>query len=104
MEKNDTIDFRRSADLLRVLAHPIRLEIMTRLQKESRCVNDIRELLDNRVSQPNLSQHLAILRRENFIDFYEDGKRRCYYIRRPELVTHLMKFLAGDYPEEEPAR
>ena len=30
--------------------------------------------------QPNLSQHLSILRKAGIVDFQEDGKRRCYFL------------------------
>jgi len=95
------LDLRRSAELLRVLAHPTRLAILGALKDGLKCVSDINELLD--VSQPNLSQHLAVLRRERIVDFYEKGKQRCYYITRPSMVQALILFLAGEYPVVVPA-
>ena len=88
--------FRRQSDLLRLLGHPTRLALLVELMKGPKCVNDIRELLD--VQQANASQHLAVLRREGIIDYYEDGRRRCYYIVRPGLVESLIGFIGGDYP------
>jgi ArsR family transcriptional regulator len=91
-ERMMNLDLRRSAELLRVLAHPTRLAILGALKDGLKCVSDINELLD--VSQPNLSQHLAVLRRERIVDFYEKGKQRCYYITRPSMVQALILFLA----------
>jgi ArsR family transcriptional regulator, arsenate/arsenite/antimonite-responsive transcriptional repressor len=96
-----SLDLRRSAELLHVLAHPTRLAILDNLKDGPKCVSDINELLD--ISQPNLSQHLAVLRRERIIDFYEKGKQRCYYITLPSMVQELMLFLAGKYPVVIPA-
>lgn len=97
------LDLRYSADLLHILAHPIRLAILEELKEDAKCVSDINELLN--VSQPNLSQHLGILRRERIVDFYEKGKQRCYYITRPSMVQALIVFLTGEYalvkPNEE---
>lgn len=90
------LDTRRSAELLRVLAHPTRLAVLENLKDGPKCVSDINELLD--VSQPNLSQHLAVLRREQVVDFYEKGNQRCYYITRPSMVRALELFLTGEYP------
>ncbi len=98
---NDSVDTRMSTELegkfrnyaqyLRVLAHPIRLAIIDALREGTCCVNDVSELL--RISQPNISQHLAILRKEGIVDYSEDGKRRCYFLCTPELVIPLFSFL-----------
>ena len=85
------------AEVLRTLGHPIRLVILRKLLPGPKCVNDMQELLD--VSQPNLSQHLRLLRRENLVDFVENGKKRCYYLCRPQFVTQLFKLLESDFPQ-----
>ncbi len=95
-EASAALDLRRGAELLRGLAHPTRLAILDELKNGPKCVSDIKELLH--VSQPNLSQHLAVLRRERIVDYYEEGRQRCYYLTRPSLAQALMHFLSGDYP------
>lgn len=89
------LDLRGQAELLRQLAHPTRILILEELARGVRCVTDIRDLLD--IPQPNVSQHLAVLRQTGVVDFYEDGPLRCYYLLRPELVGALFAFLAGEY-------
>jgi len=59
-------------------------------------VTDIRDLVE--VAQANVSQHLSALRREEIVDFHEDGKLRCYYIARPQLVKRLFDLIDGDHP------
>jgi ArsR family transcriptional regulator len=88
-----------NAELLRVLAHPIRIALLEQLAGGPRCVSDIQDLLE--IRQPNVSQHLAALRREGIVDYHEDGKMRCYYVARPDLVRALLRFLRGDYPVVE---
>ncbi len=80
--------FRRQAEYLKVLAHPIRLAIIDALKDGTCCVNDVSELLH--VSQPNISQHLAILRSQHIVDYTEDGKRRCYFLCNPEIIIPLL--------------
>lgn len=87
---------RQKADLLRLLAHPTRLALMVSLLDGPMCVTDIHELLG--VKQSNVSQHLAILRQSQLILYHEDGKTRCYYLARPQLVRHLMEFLNEEFP------
>lgn len=95
MEK---LNIREKAELLRHLGHPTRLSILEKLLKGGKCVTDIRDLLE--VSQPNISQHLSVLRQQRIVDYSEDGKLRCYYLKRPALVHALFKFISGEYPEE----
>lgn len=94
----ETLDIREKAELLRNLGHPIRLAILGELMKGGKCVTDIRDLLE--VSQPNISQHLLVLRQQRIVDYSEDGKLRCYYLKRPTLVRALIEFISGEYPEE----
>ena len=86
----------KGAELLRAVAHPVRLMILAALREGPRCVTHIRELLD--VRQPNVSQHLAVLRRCGAVASYRNGARRCYYLPRPALVEALFDVVEGDYP------
>jgi len=67
----------------------------TNTEPEQRRNTDIQDLFD--VAQPNISQHLKALRREQIVDFYEDGNLRCYYITRPTLVKALAALLAREH-------
>ena len=90
------------ARLLALLAHPTRLMILRELLKGVTCVNDITELLAAR--QPNVSQHLMLLRENGLVGSYRDGTRRCYYLVRPTLVAGLVNLLASDHPATAPGR
>ena len=90
------LDIREKAELLRLLGHPTRLLILEELAQGVKCVTDIRDLLD--IPQPNVSQHLGVLRQARIVDFYEDGQLRCYYLLRPALVEALLGFQSGEYP------
>ncbi len=85
------VDFKEKANILKTLAHPTRLMILVELAKGTKCVNDIEELLE--VRQPNISQHLAMLRHNGLVDFYQKGKERCYFLTRPGLIRAVIKGL-----------
>ena len=87
-------------ELLRIIAHPVRVKILDELIKGVKCVSDLEEFLD--ISQPNVSQHLSLLRRYGLIDYYMDGRLRCYFLRDP-MVLDIMKIIKKEYPEELPA-
>ncbi|MBI5212369.1 MAG: helix-turn-helix transcriptional regulator [Nitrospirae bacterium] len=87
-------------ELLKVIAHSVRIKILEELTKGVKCVTDFEEFLD--ISQPNVSQHLSLLRRYGVIDYYIDGRLRCYFLRDP-IVTDIIRLLDKDYKEELPA-
>ncbi len=80
--------FKQKTDFLKILAHPTRLMILEELARGIKCVNDIEELLD--VRQPNVSQHLAMLRHGGLVDFNQKGKKRCYFLTKPELIKTIV--------------
>lgn len=87
-------------ELLRAIAHPIRIQILDELTKGVKCVSDFEDFFE--VSQPNLSQHLSLLRRHGIIDYYVDGRLRCYFLKDP-IIPDLIKLLKNDYEEELPS-
>ena len=96
---------RKYARLLRIVAHPTRLMVLQELTHGMNCVNDIQELLD--VPQPNVSQHLAVLKDSGLVMCHKDGIKRCYHLVRPGFVKDLFAVLGRDYPTAkvgDPAR
>ncbi len=87
-------------ELLGVIAHPVRIRILEELTKGVKCVSDFEEFLE--ISQPNISQHLGLMRRHGIIDYYMDGRLRCYYLVDP-IIPDLLELLKKDYPEALPA-
>lgn len=88
------------AGLLKVLAHPTRLAILNTLMPGPKCVTDVCELCGT--SQPNVSQHLAILRREGVVQYYEEGKSRCYFLAQPDKVKAILSALGHDESRSAP--
>ncbi len=80
-------------ELLKALGHPTRLMIVEHLLKGEKCVNDITELLN--VRQPNISQHLYILRASSIVNCKREGKMKCYFLQKPELIKNLVRILRG---------
>ncbi len=86
-------------EILRTVSHPVRIAILEELSKGVKCVSDLQEFLD--VSQPNISQHLSALRHADLIDYFIDGRLRCYFLKNP-LIPDLIDILRKDYPCELP--
>jgi ArsR family transcriptional regulator len=85
------IDYKQGAQLFKALAHPTRLLIVEKLLEEEKCVNDIQELVN--ASQPNISQHLNILRFSGIVDFRQEGNLRCYFLKDPQKIKKLIQSL-----------
>lgn len=100
MAKVDLIKIPDRVETLRVIAHPVRLRILGELVKGVKCVSDLEDFLD--ISQPNVSQHLGVLRKQGLIDYYMDGRLRCYFLRDP-LIPELLELLKKEYSEDLPA-
>jgi ArsR family transcriptional regulator len=89
-------DPRATAELLKAFSHPTRLAILQELVAGPKCVTDMEELLPAR--QANISQHLAVLRHAELVDYAQDGSLRCYYLCRPNLVRDMLSLIGRDDP------
>ncbi|GKQ36022.1 helix-turn-helix transcriptional regulator [Streptomyces sp. A012304] len=73
-------------DLIRVLADPLRLQIVTLLAKEMLCTTHLVE--ETGARQTNLSNHLRVLREAGVVETEPCG-RYTYYRLRPDVVAQL---------------
>lgn len=94
------IPIEKRIELLKVLAHPARIKILEELLEGVKCVSDFEEALD--ISQPNVSQHLSLLRTHGIVDFFVDGRLKCYFLREP-FIPELLALLKKEYAEDVPA-
>jgi len=83
------LDYRKISNFFKALSHPTRIVIVMELLRDKKCVNDIRELI--KVKQPNISQHLGILKANGIVDWIQQGKRKCYFLRNPQLIKDILK-------------
>ena len=78
--------------MLRVLADPLRAQIVTLLASEALCTCHLTEMTGAR--QTNISNHLRALRQAGLVDREQHG-RFAYYRLRPEAVEALAGELAA---------
>jgi DNA-binding transcriptional ArsR family regulator len=93
------ISLGQKVELLKVIAHPVRIRILEELVKGVKCVSDFEDFLELR--QPNISQHLALLRQSGIVDYYVDGRLRCYFLVDP-IVPDVLAVMEKDYHETLP--
>ncbi|MFF7554913.1 ArsR/SmtB family transcription factor [Streptomyces olivaceus] len=73
-------------DLIRVLADPLRLRIVTLLARETLCTTHLVE--ETGARQTNLSNHLKVLREAGVVETEPCG-RFTYYKLRPDVIAQL---------------
>lgn len=79
-----------SLDLLyRALAHPTRRELLQSLVTGECDVTVLQE--SSGKEQPVVSKHLAVLREAGLVSVRHDGRRRCYTLRSPRIVSQLLQ-------------
>lgn len=78
------------ADMLRALAHPTRLRIVQLLAPGEKCVCELLPLLQ--LEQPNVSQHLTILRQSGIVETEKRGTMIFYRLKNSKFATLLELF------------
>ncbi len=83
---DETVDF--AVALFSSLANGTRLRIVDLLTSGELTVNEVAQSLG--ISQPNASQHLAILQRNGVVKVTPKGTQRCYAIRGPRVARLIV--------------
>lgn len=80
--------FERAAEVFRVLAHPVRLQIVERLDlRQPRTVGDIADELD--LAHAACSQHLNLMRVHGLVERVRNGRESLYRVADPRAVVIL---------------
>ena len=75
------------SEILKALAHPVRVLIVEALAKGDRCVCELNELAD--IDQSNISRHLASLKKAGIVIDRRDGMRVFYHLQTPCILNAL---------------
>jgi DNA-binding transcriptional ArsR family regulator len=72
------------AEVMKILASPRRLEIIHLLAEGPKEVGRLAEEMD--ISQPNVSQHLAVMRTAGIVEAEREGREVRYRLTDPEVI------------------
>ncbi|MDI3534684.1 MAG: hypothetical protein PWQ82_1049 [Thermosediminibacterales bacterium] len=73
--------YKYRAEILKALAHPLRLAIVDYLGDGEKCVCDIIDYLGEK--QSNVSRHLSLLRQTGIVDTRKEGLNVYYSLKFP---------------------
>jgi DNA-binding transcriptional ArsR family regulator len=82
--KIDQARIERAAEVLKTVAHPLRLRIVELLESGEKSVNELKDLLG--VTQPLTSQHLSQMRMRGVLGSRREGTLVYYSIANPDVV------------------
>jgi DNA-binding transcriptional ArsR family regulator len=98
-----------AAEVLKALAHPVRLGIVERLADREIPCAELRRLLG--CPQPTLSQQLKVLEQQGLVAIRRDGVRKICALRNPDFLKifscmnrHLREVLPFRAPAPKEAR
>ncbi len=77
--------FELAAELFSVLATPMRLRVLSALCEREKSVNELLAEIDT--TQPNLSQHLAVLFRTGVLAKRKEGTQVIYRVQSEKAVA-----------------
>ena len=77
--------FELAAELFAVLATPMRLRVLSALCEHEKSVNELLAEIDT--TQPNLSQHLAVLYRTGVVAKRKEGAQVIYRVQSEKAVA-----------------
>jgi len=87
------------AKIFKALAHPARVRLLHRLMDNECCVSEVEKCLG--ISQPNVSQHLKILKEAGLIAGTRRKTKICYKIADGRIPRMLKSILSGEHDHEE---
>lgn len=74
-------------EVLKAVAHPIRLQVIELLEDGEKCVGDLVEKLD--VPQSIVSQQLGLMKDRQVLQFRKEGTKAFYSIKNPNVISLL---------------
>lgn len=87
MKQKDWSLYVRQAEVLKALAHPIRVAIVQMLRDGERCVCEIAPHVD--CDRTNISKHLAIMTRAGILTSRKQGLQVFYSLGTPCVANFL---------------
>ena len=86
-----SLDYDKTSELLKALAHPVRLQMVEGLLKNECHVDKIVHKLN--LPQSTVSQHLGILKNRGILEIKKTGVKTCYRVS-DQKMSQLLKLLS----------
>ncbi|MFA5424116.1 MAG: metalloregulator ArsR/SmtB family transcription factor [Phycisphaerae bacterium] len=84
VRKNKQLVFDRQAEIVKAMAHPIRIAVLDFLKDGPQCVCNIAAHV--RSERSNVSRHLSVMTSAGLLESYKDGLKVIYRLKRPCIL------------------
>jgi DNA-binding transcriptional ArsR family regulator len=79
IDHNKQLLFEKQAEVIKAIAHPLRIAIVDFLRDGEQCVCDIAEHIG--AERSNVSRHLALMVNVGILSFHKDGLKVIYTLK-----------------------
>ena len=97
LSKQQRLLFKKQAEVIKAMAHPLRLAVLDCLKDGEQCVFDIAEYVGSERS--NISRHLAIMSSAGILEQRKDGLKVLYRLKTP-CIMNFFKCIGGVLKEQ----
>ncbi len=92
MDQDKQVLYQRQAEIVKALAHPLRIAIADFLRGGEQCVCDIAAYVGS--ERTNVSKHLSVMANAGLLDFRKDGLKVIYRLKCPCATDFLGRVTA----------
>jgi ArsR family transcriptional regulator len=84
IDKKRQLMFERQAEIVKAIAHPLRIAVVDFLKDGEQCVCDIAEHIGSERS--NVSRHLAVMANAGLLEHRKEGLKVLYRLKCPCII------------------
>jgi len=100
MDKIDKIKYDMKADILKAVAHRVRIIIVEKLSEGEQCVCELNKIFD--LDTSTVSKHLTVLKKAGIVESEKRGLKVFYKLRCSCILTFfscIEKIIQNNYEE-----
>lgn len=87
IDENKQVLFERQAEVVKSIAHPLRIAVVDFLKDGEQCVCDIAEYVG--AERSNVSRHLSVMVNSGVLESRKDGLKVIYRLKTPCVLNFI---------------
>jgi len=87
VKRNHKVVYEKQAEVLKAMAHPLRIAILDFLRNQEQCVCEIAEHIGSERS--NVSRHLGLMVKAGILESRKEGLKVFYKLKAPCVLDFL---------------
>ena len=87
LDTNKRVLFEKQAEVVKSIAHPLRIAVIDFLKDGEQCVCDIADYIG--AERSNVSRHLSVMVNSGVLDSRKDGLKMIYRLKTPCVVNFM---------------